>query len=161
MVVRRPTGLAVASCLIACLPSGGAVSVQRAQQVLPSELAAMAGFQRKQTLTEETSGAKLELDGVRGAGLIGEANVPGDGQMEFLYTRPKSPLAPKTGGCVGRLPPSSPEMNSDANFSPGVVHGVKLFAQTASNGAASCDNDTCHLFQDWKLLRQVTGTPAS
>ena len=203
MAVRKHTDSATAICLIACLYACGGVCAQQPEQVTHVELTPMAGYQGKENFTDETSGAKLRLDGAHSAGLIVDVNVTPDSQVEFLYTNGKSPLAPEAGGPTltdvkveylhvggllvygrdrirpffgatlgaSRFSPSAPGMNSDTNFSLGIVGGVKLFltknlglrleargfaTQTSGDGAAFCNNGACRIFYDGDFFWQVT-----
>ena len=82
-------------------------------------------------------------------------------------------VVPFFGGTVGatRLSPEEPGLDSDTNFSVGLVGGVKLFVtkhvglrlearvlatQVDSDSAAFCNNGSCRIFYDGDFLWQYT-----
>jgi len=82
-------------------------------------------------------------------------------------------VRPFFGATLGasRFSPNAPGLNSDTNFSVGIVGGVKLFltknfglrleargfaTQTSGDGAAFCNNGACRIFYDGDFFWQVT-----
>jgi opacity protein-like surface antigen len=194
--VMRPV---MALCVLACLASSPAMA-QQAQRV---EITPFAGYQSKETFTDQTTGAKLKLDDAHSVGLIVDVDVAQNSQVEFLYSRAKSALAPEGGGPaltdikveylqvggllvygnervkpffgatlgVTRFSPDASGMDSDTNFSLGLVGGVKVFltkhvglrfeargfaTSVNSDSAAFCNNGGCKIFYDGDFIWQLT-----
>lgn len=203
MAVKNHAGAALAMCTIAWLCACSEASAQQPAQGQRFEVSAITGYQEKETFTDATTGAKLRLDSAHSGGLIVDVNVTPDSQMEFIYTRAKSSLAPEAGGPAltdvkveylhvggilvygkdhvrpffgatlgaSRFSPDAPGMDSDTNFSLGIVGGVKLFltkniglrleargfaTQVSSDSAAFCNNGGCRIFYDGDFFWQVT-----
>jgi opacity protein-like surface antigen len=85
--------------MLACFVSSPAL----AQQVLQParvELTPFVGYQSDETFKDELTGTNLKLENAHSAGLIVDVDVAPGSQVEILYSRAKSSLAPERGGAV-------------------------------------------------------------
>jgi len=203
MTRARQARSVMAVCMLACLASAPALA-QQVHQPTRVELTPFVGYQSDETFLDELTGTKLKLENAQSAGLIVDVDVAPGSQVEILYSRAKSSLAPERGGPaltdvkveylhiggllvygndrvkpffgatlgMTRFSPDAPRLDSDTNFSLGLVGGVKLFLTkniglrleargyaTAVSGdsAAFCNNGGCRIFYDGDILWQFAG----
>jgi opacity protein-like surface antigen len=97
--MKNSTRCGAVAAFLACATCP-AVLAQAPQQPTTFELAPFIGYQSSQDFTDEATGTGLKLDSAQSAGLVVDVNLAPDTQLEFLYSKASSSLAPEGGGAA-------------------------------------------------------------
>ncbi|HVY04740.1 MAG TPA: outer membrane beta-barrel protein [Burkholderiales bacterium] len=95
MTGSNSTLLAARACIAACL---GWMTPATAQQVARVEVAPMVGYQSSLKFDDAAGNARYKLDSTNNVGLVLDFRAAPNSQVELLYSRAKSALAPDDGG---------------------------------------------------------------